>query len=71
MFGKIITIFFAVFIVLGAIGFFMTRTRAKRGEQGDGLPDHGFENLVDLNDRFNRARYMDSETEKDTERLDK
>ncbi len=70
MFGKIFAIFLAVFIVLGVTGYVISRRRAKRGE-GDGLPDHGLENLVDLNDRFNRARYMNQDAEKDGEKEDK
>ena len=57
-------------IVLGVIGYVISRRRAKKGE-GDGLPDHGFDNLVDLNDRFNRARYMNQDAEKDGEKEDK
>ena len=71
MLGKIFWIFLAVFAALGAVGFVMARLRAKKGEKGDGLPDHGIENMADLNDRFNRARYMNRETEKDTEKEDK
>ena len=70
MLGKIFTIFLAVFIVLGVIGYVISRRRAKKGE-GDGLPDHGFDNLVDLKDRFNRARYMNRDAEKDGEKENK
>ena len=49
---------------LGAVGLVLARLRAKKGLKGDGLPDHGVENVADLNDGFNRARYMDRDEEK-------
>ncbi|MBR5257801.1 MAG: hypothetical protein IKT23_08460 [Clostridia bacterium] len=64
MLGKIFWIFLAVFAALGAVGLVLARLRAKKGLKGDGLPDHGVENVADLNDGFNRARYMDRDEEK-------
>ena len=47
--------FLAVFAVLGIIGIWMQK-RKKAGNSGAVRSDT--ENVADLNDRFNRARYM-------------
>lgn len=47
--------FLAVFAVLGIIGIWMQK-RKKAGNSGAARSDT--ENAADLNDRFNRARYM-------------
>ena len=47
--------FLAVFAVLGIIGIWMQKQK-KAGNSGAARSDT--ENAADLNDRFNRARYM-------------
>lgn len=45
--------------VMGLVGFVLTRIAKKRGENTD-MPGVT-ENVADLRDRFNRARYMDED----------
>ena len=52
MIGKFMIAFFAAIAVLGFIGFLLSRGKTAEKERDD------FGNAVDLNDRFNRARYM-------------
>ena len=52
MIGKFMIAFFAAIAVLGFIGFLLSRGKTAKNERDD------FGNAVDLNDRFNRARYM-------------
>ena len=61
MFAKFFIIFFSLLIVLALIGFWMKKRHA--GDSGAGkddpLSEKNVSNVNDLNDRFNRARYMD------------
>ena len=58
-FGKLLLGFFIVVVVLALIGFFMNLRAKKRGETVERKDPT--ENVADLNDRFNRARYMDKD----------
>ena len=60
-FGKLFFGFLIAVAVLGIVGFFMTLRAKKRGEPEE-MKDPT-ENVADLNDRFNRARYMDKDGE--------
>ena len=55
MIGRFMLGFLAVFAVLGIIGIWMQK-RKKAGNSGAVRSDT--ENVADLNDRFNRARYI-------------
>ena len=59
MIGRFMLIFIIVVAVLGIIGIWML----KRNKGGDGrnTSRSDTENVADLNDRFNRARYMDQD----------
>ena len=57
MLGNILIIAGIVCVVLGLIGRIMIRRRP--GEMKD--EDQVLENVADLNDRFNRARYQDGD----------
>ena len=61
MFAKFFIIFFSLLIVLALIGFWMKKRNVGDGEAGkdDPLSEMNVGNVNDLNDRFNRARYMD------------
>ncbi len=63
MIAKFFIIFIAVLLVLGAIGLWMRKRGvgrdAARGE--DPMSEANVENVNDLGDRFNRARYMDED----------
>ncbi len=54
--GRIVIVLLALVTVLGVVGLIMIR-HAKRKGDVVGTEDPA-ENVVDLNDRFNRARYM-------------
>ena len=60
-FGKLLLGFLAVVVVGALIGFLLTLRAKKRGEAEE--PKDPTENVLDLNDRFNRARYMDKDGE--------
>lgn len=51
--GESIDRVFGVIAVLGIVGIVMLKKKGKTETRDD------TENVVDLNDRFNRARYMD------------
>ena len=55
MLGKALIVFFGVIAVLGIVGIVMLKKKGKTEMRDD------TENVVDLNDRFNRARYMNQE----------
>ena len=59
MIGRFMLIFIIVVAVLGIIGVWMQ----KRNNGGDSrnASRSDTENAADLNDRFNRARYMDQD----------
>ena len=56
--GEILLIALAVFVVIGAIGFLMKKRNPGK-ESGEAAMEKAMDNVVDLNDRFNRARQMD------------
>ena len=60
MIAKFFIIFFSLLIVLALIGFWMKKRNAGDREAGedDPLSEKNVDNVNDLNDRFNRARYM-------------
>lgn len=57
MLGTILIIAGAAIVALGVIGKLMTRRHPE--ENSD--PDKVLDNVTDLNDRFNRARYQDQD----------
>ena len=59
MFGTFMIIFFAVLAVLAAIGFWMKKNTPQSNDIKD--PDKVLENVADLADNFNRARYQDKD----------
>ena len=61
MIAKFFIIFFSLLIVLALIGFWMKKRNVGDREAGkDGpLSEKNVSNVNDLNDLFNRARYMD------------
>ena len=58
--GKLFLIFLLMDLVLGAIGFWQKKRNPGK-ESGEDSIDKAMNNAVDLNDRFNRARYMDED----------
>ena len=56
--GEILLIALAVIVVIGAIGFLMKKRNPGK-ESGEAAMEKAMDNVVDLNDRFNRARQMD------------
>ena len=63
-FGKLFFGFLAVVLVLAILGFFLKRRDAKNGiDSGEEevLSQKAVSNVADLNDDFNRARYMDQD----------
>ena len=66
-FGKLFLGFLILVAVLAIIGFFQKRRDAKKGvlspEEDEILSMKTAENVADLNDRFNRARYQDKDGE--------
>ena len=55
-FGKLFVGFLIVVAVLGVVGLLMAHRAKKRGEAEPS--SNVTENIADVNDRFNRARYM-------------
>ena len=67
MFAKFFIIFFAILVVLGVIGLWMKK-RGTKGEvsgREDPMSEKNVDNVNDLNDLFNRARYMDRDDVQD------
>ena len=65
-FGKLFFGFLLVVAVLAVLGYFLTRRDAARRAAGNSgedelLSQKTVDNVHDLNDRFNRARYMDED----------
>lgn len=54
--GRILLGLLILVAVLGIIGLILTLRAKKKGENVE--PKAATENVADLNDRFNRARYM-------------
>ena len=59
MIGRFMLIFIIVVAVLGIIGIWMLKRN--KGGAGRNTSRSDTENVADLNDRFNRARYMDQD----------
>ena len=59
--GEILLIALAVIVVLGAVGFWIKK-RNPGTESGNTAIDKAMDNVVDLNDRFNRARQMNQDS---------
>ncbi len=64
MLAKIMVAFLAVVAVFAFIGFLQEVWEKKRGivsaeEKGDLLPEKALDNILNVRDCFNRARYMD------------
>ncbi len=65
-FGKLFFGFLAVVVLLAILGFFLVRRDKKmnpsaREEEAEFFSERAVGNVQDLNDRFNRARYMDQD----------
>ena len=54
MLGKILIVAVIVLAVLAAVGLWMMKRHPENTKKEDLIP----ENVADLNDRFNRARYQ-------------
>ena len=63
--GRIIAVLLGTIAVLGVIGFVQSLRAKKKAAAADACADKDelipSENVGDLNDRFNRARYMDQD----------
>ncbi len=60
--GRLFLGFLAVVVILGIIGLVMRRRKTNAHPDGEKvLPEEVVENVSDLNDSFNRARYMDKD----------
>ncbi len=55
--GQMLLIFLAVVAILTGIGLWQYKRRGKTADPKKNVT----ENIADLNDRFNRARYMDQD----------
>ena len=62
-FGKLFFGFLAVVLVLAILGFFLKRKDRRDGaaQEEDLLSQRTVGNVADLNDHFNRARFMDQD----------
>ena len=63
-FGKLFFGFLALVLVLAILDFFLKKRDAKMGytsPEEDALSQKTVINVADLNDDFNRARYMDQD----------
>ncbi len=58
--GRIALVLIALVALLGGIGFILERRAKRRGEQPEAERSET-ENVANLNDRFNRARYMNED----------
>ena len=59
MFGTFMIIFFAVLAVLAVIGLWMKKNAPQSKDIKE--PDKVLENVADLADNFNRARYQEQD----------
>ena len=60
--GRLFLGFLAVVVILGIIGLVMRHRKTNAHPDGEKvLPEEVVENVNDLNDSFNRARYMDKD----------
>ncbi len=63
-FGQLFIVFITAVVLLGIVGWAVARRNAaKKGASADDqvLSEKTANNVSDLNDRFNRARYMDED----------
>lgn len=65
-FGQLFIVFITAVVLLGIVGWAVAkRNAAKKGASADDqdqvLSEKTVNNVLDLNDRFNRARYMDED----------
>ena len=60
--GKLFVGFLAVVAALGGVGLWQRR-RSSPKDEDELLSQKTVENVFDLNDRFNRARYQDKDGE--------
>lgn len=62
-FGKLFFGFLALLALLAILGFFLKRKDIRDGtaQEEDVLSQKTLSNVADLNDDFNRARYMDQD----------
>ncbi len=65
-FGKLFFGFLAAVLILAILGFFLKRRDARRDpsaqeEESAFFSEKELGNVQDLNDHFNRARYMDED----------
>lgn len=63
-FGQLFIVFITAVVLLGIVGWAVARRNAaKKGASADDqvLSEKTVNNVLDLNDRFNRARYMDED----------
>ena len=58
--GRIALVLIALVALLSGIGFILERRAKRRGEQTEAERSET-ENVANLNDRFNRARYMNED----------
>ena len=58
--GRIALVLIALVALLGGIGFILERRAKRRGEQTEAERSET-ENVANLNDRFNRVRYMNED----------
>ena len=64
LFGQLFIVFITAVVLLGIVGWAVARRNAaKKGASADDqvLSEKTVNNVSDLNDRFNRARYMDED----------
>ncbi len=65
-FGKLFIGFIAAVALLGIVGWIVSKRNAGRKGSGSDqadeiLPEKTVNNVLDVRDRFNRARYMDED----------
>lgn len=58
--GRIAIVLVIAAAVLGIVGMILIKRAAKKGEKRN-APENVTGNVSDLNDQFNRARYMDKD----------
>ena len=61
MLWRTILVLAALIAVLGTIGLIQRKRKADRAESADEAVEKTENNVVDLNDQFNRARYMEQD----------
>ena len=59
--GQLLLGFLAIIVLLAVVGFRMKKKRGGDPDETEKAQEKVLENVTDLNDRFNRARYMDQD----------